>query len=575
MNFDALTAVAVRRELAATLSGGRVQRVVLPDERSVGLEIYAGGTAHQLLFCAEPGRARVHLVQEKLKRGVESASPLLLLLRRYVRGARLADITQPPLERILAFEFSYVLREPEEHGTVTLVAETIGRQSNLILLDSTGAIMDSHRRVGPGMSRYRQIVPHRDYVAPPPVDRPAPSRLRADEVRLAAANRPDEAAWRILLGAAAGVSPLLARECVHRAGLAPAAAGAAVGDWSAVIGSLREIVEAVESGPCEAWLAFKDGRPKAYSPYEPTQYPLREIRPSISGAIAEYVVESGAPVVAGETDLRRDLRRRLSESRRRSQARLVSLRRSAEQGSEAGALREAGEMLLAHQHEIPTRATKFEFEGVTVNLDPQLSVVQNAQGYFKRYRSARAAAERSPRALRKAKLELQFLEQTILDAELATTDPELRGIGELLNAAEGRPAPKRRSRRRRASTPPGPRSFDVAGWSVLVGRNASQNHAITFRNSQPDDIWLHARGVPGAHVVLRAAGRSAPEEVVLAAAGIAAYYSASGGESRAEVDVTVRKNVRSIRGGGPGQVTYRGERTLLVAPADPAELASG
>ncbi|MDP6348388.1 MAG: NFACT RNA binding domain-containing protein [Chloroflexota bacterium] len=574
MNFDWLTAVAVRRELADALVGGRIQRVVLPDERSVGLEVYAGKRAHQLLFHVDPARARAHLVAEKLKRGVEHASPLLLLLRKYVRGGRLLAIRQPPLERILTFDISYSHPDTDETGTVTLVFEAIGRQSNLILLDSAGVIMDSQRRVGPGMSRHRQIVSHRQYIAPAPLDRPAPAAITPGQLEAAAAEREAEPAWRVLLGAVAGVSPLLAREAIHRAGFTPTAAAAEVVDWSAVIGPLQAIVEAVETGPPEAWLAREDGVPVAYAAYELTAYPRRERSASISAAIVGFPSQSSGRGRAGETDRRRNLRRRLEDSRRRAEARLISLRRAAEQGEEADRLRKAGELLLARQHEVPARATEARLDGVTIDLAPQLTAVQNAQALFKRYRSARAAADRSPRALRKAELDLAFLEQTILDAGLAGTDPELRAIEELLDAAGGEPAPVKRSRRRRAE-PPGPRRFDIEGWPVLVGRNAAQNHAITFREANPDDLWLHARGVPGAHVVLRAGGRAVPEDVITTVAGIAAHYGASSADAAVEVDVTERRNVRPIRGAGPGQVTYRGERTLRVPPYDPSTRDTG
>ncbi len=574
MNFDWLTAVAVRRELVDVLVGGQIQRVVLPDERSVGLEIYAGRRAGQLLFHVDPARARAHLVASKLKRGVKHASPLLLLLRKYVRGGRLLAIRQPPLERILAFDIAYSLPDTGESGSVTLVFEAIGRQSNLILLDSAGVIMDSQRRVGPGMSRYRQIVPHREYVAPAPLDRPVPAELTPDQLALASADRPAELAWRVLLGATAGVSPLLAREAVHRAGLAPATPAADVADWRAVIVPLQAIVEAVESGPPAAWLAREDGLPVAYAPYELTAYPTRERSASISAALAGFPTQSTSPARAGETDRRRNLRRRLEESLRRAEARLISLRRAAEQGEEADRLREAGELLLAHQHEVPARATEAQLDGVTIDLDPQLTAVQNAQAFFKRYRSARAAADRSPRALRKAELDLAFLEQTTLDAGLAATDPELRAIEELLDVATGEPPPAKRSRRRRTE-PPGPRRFDIDGWSVLVGRNAAQNHAITFREANPDDLWLHVRGVPGAHVVLRAGGRDVPEAVIVTVAGIAAFFGASSADAAVEVDITERRNVRPTRGSGPGQVTYRAERTLRVPPYDPTARDAG
>jgi len=570
MNFDSLTALAVRRQLTTALLDGRVQRTLLPDQSSLGLEIYANGVAHQLLLCAEPGRARAHLVESKLKRGVDGASPLLLLLRKYVRGGRLTRIHQPPLERILTFEFSCYLSESDETGSVTLILETIGRQSNLILIDSAGRIMDSHRRVGPGMSRYRQIVPHLDYVSPPPVQRPPPSGLTPTDLQSLAAAKPDDPAWRILLDAAAGVSPLLARECLHRAGLHPLHPAAEVADWDPPLSALQDIVTAVDTGPPEAWLALLDGLPAAYAPYELTHYADRQPRPSISAAITEVISAPGAPTLVVDSDLRRALRRRLAEARRRAETKLVALRRSADQGREADILRESGELLLAHQTEIPTGATEIELNSIAIDLNPRLTPVQNAGAFFKRYKSARTAAKRTPLRLRKVELDLEFIEQIELDITLAAADPELRAIEAILakTITDSVPSGKTR-RRRRSAAPPGPREFDLDGFTVLVGRNATQNHAITFRQARPDDLWLHARGIPGAHVILHLAGQVVPDSVLTAAAGIAAFYSRAAADRNVEVDVTARKNVRPIRGAGPGQVTFRHERTLRVPPHDP------
>ncbi len=570
MNFDSLTASAVRRQLTSALLDGRVQRTVLPDRHSLGLEIYANGVARQLLLCAEPGRARAHLVESKLKRGVDGASPLLLLLRKYVRGSRLTHIHQPPLERILTFEFTYYLSDSDETGAVTLILETIGRQSNLILIDSVGRIMDSHRRVGPGMSRYRRIVPHLGYVSPPPIPRPPPSNLTPTDLQSIAASHPDDPAWRILLDAAAGVSPLLASECLHRAGLPRLLPAAEVDDWYPPLSALQDIVAAVESGPPEAWLALVDGLPAAYAPYEPSHYDDREPCPSISAAITDFIAASGAPTLVVDSDLRRALRQRIADVRQRAEAKLVALRRSADQGREADLLRESGELLLAHQTEIPPASTEIELNSITIVLDPRLTPVQNAGAYFKRYKSARAAAELTPRRLRKVELELELIEQTELDLALASTDPELRDIEEILAKTAPDTIPARKSRRHlRAPAPPGPREFDLDGWPVLVGRNAAQNHAITFRQARPDDLWLHARGLPGAHVILRLARKVVPDSILTAAAGIAAFYSRAAADRNVEVDVTARKNVRPIRGAGPGQVTYRHERTLRVPPHDP------
>jgi predicted ribosome quality control (RQC) complex YloA/Tae2 family protein len=157
MYFDALTTAAIAAELRAELLDGRVQQVLLPDRLSLAMEIYAHRQRRYLLASAHPQAARVHLLAEKPRRGVDSASPLLLLLRKYVRGARLVDIIQPPAERILHLTFDGPL-EP-----VTLVIEVIGRYSNLVLVGADGAVLDAIKRVGPDINRYRVVLPSHAY----------------------------------------------------------------------------------------------------------------------------------------------------------------------------------------------------------------------------------------------------------------------------------------------------------------------------------------------------------------------------------------------------------------------------
>ena len=104
------------------------------------------------------------------------------------------------------------------------------------------------------------------------------------------------------------------------------------------------------------------------------------------------------------------------------------------------------------------------------------------------------------------------------------------------------------------------------GIVIWVGRNSRQNEEVTFGKGKPEDLWLHARGVPGAHVIIKSGGRSMPPGIIQKAAGLAAYYSASRSEGRVLVDVTERRHVRKIKGGKEGMVTYRNESPIEAVP---------
>ena len=104
--------------------------------------------------------------------------------------------------------------------------------------------------------------------------------------------------------------------------------------------------------------------------------------------------------------------------------------------------------------------------------------------------------------------------------------------------------------------------------AILVGRSARENHHLTFAVAKPEDVWLHARDVPGAHVILRDPEARAGADDLREAAEVAAFYSDAGAEAKVDVHVTRRKHVRAARG-GMGRVHVSHSDTLRVAPRDP------
>ncbi|MCB0083291.1 MAG: NFACT family protein, partial [Caldilineaceae bacterium] len=248
MHFDALTVACIAAELQRTVEGGRVQQVIAPDEQSIGMELYAQQQRIYLLLSADPRKSRVHTVQEKLRRGVETVSPLLLLLRKYVRGSQLTTVEQPDVtERLLHFHFFH-----PEHGETQLVVELIGQRSNLILLGEPQKepatvgqrlILDSLRRMWASEGVQRPVMPKQPYAPPSPQEKLLPilnidgSGANGSDANGSGVNgkgspangksvsmtqlrlllRAGDSLWRALVNNFAGVSPTLAREIAWRA----------------------------------------------------------------------------------------------------------------------------------------------------------------------------------------------------------------------------------------------------------------------------------------------------------------------------------------------------------------------
>lgn len=599
MPFDALTMAAIADELRATADGGRIQGVFLPAPLAIGLEIYARHATRYLFASAHPQHARVHLTPDKLARGTDDVTPLLLLLRKYVRGGRLLAVEQPPLERTLSLIITKALpvgkrdgeRENEdiapptaeersdqavEISTVKLIIEVMGRYSNIILVNEGGLVLEAAKHIGADINRYRVTLPHHPYVTPPPQQKEDPRGMGAATLQRLLVEDGADQAWQALVRRLRGVSPLAAREAVFRA-TGNALAGASVVPPAALEHTLGQLLEGLHTHHWSPSVAYEGARVLDFAPYPMLQFGARSrAATGMSAAVHEYFAQETA--AADYSGLKHTLRARLGQQRERLRRREDSLQKQMAGEGAADDLRRKGELLLAYQRQVPPRQRSVALDlgpdqpPIQVELDPDLSAVENAQAYFKRYAKARDSLKAIPPLLDEVGLQLAYLEQIALDIDSAADGADLADVRLELDQLE-RPAPDRQDKRPpRAGRASRALAYTAAdGLEILVGRNARQNDDVTFRLAAPDDLWLHARGVPGSHVIVRARGRPAPQATIEEAAAIAAYHSASRAASSVAVDYTLRKYVRKAAGGGPGLATYTHEKTLHARPGLPAD----
>lgn len=554
MYFDALVLAAITQEIRVRALGGRIQSVVQPDPLSLSMELYANQTRHDLVLSAEAAHPRIHFAGEKPRRGTENPSPLLLQMRKYLVGARLMDVEQPEWERILRLRFQ------RGGDTLTLIAEIMGRHSNLILTDAGGTILECVKRVGSDVNRYRVVLPNHAYVAPPSQGKPALPEWTEEGLARFLAERASTSAERALVGAVRGLSPLAAREALARSGGAEPAR---------LLQQLRGLFAPLQTGDWKPGIGLEESSPAAYAPYPLTHLPEWQPVESMSQAIEAYrtACEAADPYSAA----RASVRALLEDAGKTLARRRAALEREAVGEEEVSALLERGQILLNHLRDIPKGKDEITVPGlsdepVRVELDPRLAPVENAQRYFKAYQKARAAMEEIPAKLEALAAEEAYLAQLGADLALARSRPEIDEAAAAL-AEAGYVRQARPRARSKAGGPLALHSQD--GFLVLAGRNSRQNEEVTFKSASPDDVWLHAKGQPGAHVIIRSGGRAVPEATLEFAARLAAYHSAARGESSVQVDWTLRKHVRRMQGGRPGMVWYTREQSLVVPATAP------
>jgi predicted ribosome quality control (RQC) complex YloA/Tae2 family protein len=578
MYLDAFTLSALVDEMLDTLAGGRIQDVLDVDENGIGWEVYADHRRRYLYMSADHRQPRIHLVPDKLRRGLPKPSQVGLLMRRLVEGGFIAHISQPPWERIIQIDVEGA------EGAVSVIIEPMERRSNILLVRD-GIILDCMRRVRADENRYRVSLPNHPYVLPPPqTGKRDPLRLKLDDLIeiFASDEQHDERSAKgakarkthqVLTAHLLGVSPLLAKEIVFRAA-GTADQKAEDVNFERLLADLHEVIDPLgrrmwQPGICQD----ERGQVTAYSVYPLTSiHGWRQVE-SISEALTLFY---SAPV--GEeayTAGKQPIRDAIAEARAKLSARLASLQASMTDDSQREWLRQSGELILAYQYAIQPGQTELRAQydpdqpELTIALDPNMTPLENAQRYFERYNKAKRALEDVPGLIAQTEQDLAFLEQLDTDLTLAASYPEIDEVQAALQAKglwRGKPLAKASSSRTaplRVVTP--------EGFVIWVGRNSRQNEIVTFDKGSPEDWWLHARGVPGAHVIIKTDGRKVPESVFERAAGLAAYYSAKRQEAKVEVDVTLRKHVRKIKGASPGMVTYRNEETRSSVPRSKEE----
>lgn len=433
----------------------------------------------------------------------------------------LIAVEQPQLDRVVRLRFGagvgFVASDP-----VDLIIELTGRNGNLILVDENDVILGAAREIGAELNRYRQVRPGRSYQPPPPYDKLDPRTAERSQVREALRGR----RLKKLRTIVDGIGPELTAAIAALAGT-PDATPLEGDDLERVLDALARIVD----DPTEAARDALD-------------------RPDLATLRARE---------QREADLRRwtgHLRERIGLTRKR----LLDSERTVEAADDADRLRHEGDLLLARIAQVPSGATQVElpdWDGTarTIDLDPARSPAENAEA---RYDQARRREARAEQALTRSETLTEELAayEASLEASDGLDDAELHRRVESL-------APRRQERRKG----PGLRYVGPHDFAIVVGRNARDNDAVTFKLARSRDLWLHVQGWHGSHVVVLSGGREIPFDTVLFAARLAAGHSKASGGDNVPVDYTARKHVWKVKGAPAGAVHYAHQKTVYVTPS--------
>ena len=547
MSFDGFFLHHMVEELRRELVNGRIQKINQPFEQELVLQIRSNRQSHRLLLSAHPVFGRIQLTQTTFENPAQP-STFIMVLRKYLQGALIESIEQVENDRIVEMTVSNK-NEIGDHIQATLIIEIMGKHSNILLVDkSSHKILEVIKHVGFSQNSYRTLLPGSTYIAPPSTESLNPFTIK--DGKLFEILQTQETRAKNLQNLFQGLGRDTANELES----------ILVSDK---LSTFRNFFNQ-ETKPCLTETSFSPvpfanqvGDPFAnLSDLLDTYYKDKAERDRVKQQASELI-------------------RRVENELQKNRHKLTKQEKELLATDNAEEFRQKGELLTTFLHQVPNDQNQVILENyytnqpITIALDKALTPNQNAQRYFKRYQKLKEAVKYLTDLIEETKATILYLEsvETVLNQagleEIAEIREELIQTGFI-----------RRRQREKIQKRKKPEQYLASDGKTIiyVGRNNLQNEELTFKMARKEELWFHAKDIPGSHVVI--SGNLDPsDEVKTDAAELAAYFSQGRLSNLVQVDMIEVKKLNKPTGGKPGFVTYTGQKTLRVTP-DPEKIAS-
>lgn len=555
MPNDFITLNALSKELDSAVSGGKIDKISMPESDEINIHIRKGGENLILAISANAQNPRIHLTTVK-KTNPLTAPAFCMRLRKCLAGGVINGVSMRGNDRI--FDFSVTARnELRDEVTYSVIAETMGRYSNILLVDGNGTIKDTLKQASFDTATKRCLLPSVKYELPPRNKIPCTD---LDAVRQSLLNYNGSDLTGFIMSAISGFSVATAKELIYLAG----ADNAAVPDENAVdriISSLSSFLDINGNSAYSPCCSIVNGTEDDYYifPYKSSSLSFTPA-PTLSAAIELCIGKKDEKYRRNEHT--KHLKKAHTAAVTKLKKRLEKCRSRLAEASGLEKNKKYGELITANMYKIKrgdksvTVQDYYESDmpEITIPLDERLTPGQNAQQYFKKYSKQKRTLEVVNEQIKESETELEYLLSIEPSIETCSTDDEIAEVeAELIEAGALKPSGRRNKTRTKAAQP---YFYDVQGFTVAVGKNNLQNDKLTFKLANGGDIWAHAKDVHGSHVIVFAEGREIPESVIQTACEIACFHSQAQPGSKTVCDYTFRKNIKRHPSGKPGMVLY-------------------
>lgn len=582
MALDGTLLRQIRHELESCLIGARIDKIhqFSREEMIFVLRLQQptedGSRTVKLYLSAGADSPRIHLTSASFE-NPKSPPMFCMLMRKYLGSAKLIEIRQIGLDRILHLVFE-TRNEMGDLIQLTVAIEIMGRHSNIILIDETGRVIDSIKRIDDTMSSVRPILPGVRYTLPPAQDKLDLIDVTLEQIEQRLRTGKDTPLSKALLSAVQGVSPIVCREIANYV----------------FLGDDRVISEMTENhfDRLRFFLTKVIDYAKNYtgtptsvidSRKKPMDFSFMDIH-QYGGSMFTRTYDTYSQLLddfyTQRDNIQRmrhrsaDLLKVLANTADRIARKLSLQQKELADCSDRETWKIYGDLINANLYSIQKgdrTATLINFYDenqaeVTIPLDPRKTPAQNAQKYYGEYRKADTAEKKLRELIEEGQQEAIYIDSVFDALTRAQTNDELSAIrAELAEQGYLRkkgPAPKKGKETKLA--PKRYRSDD--GFLILVGRNNVQNDQLTLKDARGRDVWFHTKNIPGSHTIVVSDGQEVPDSTLNQAAIIAAANSKAADSAQVPVDYTLIKNVKKPRGAKPGMVIYVNYQTAYVTP---------
>ncbi|MBM7555943.1 Rqc2 family fibronectin-binding protein [Halanaerobacter jeridensis] len=573
MALDGTTLAAIKTEFEDKLVGGRIDKIYQPQDNLLTIKIRQPGKDLKLLVSANSQNPRIHLTDQDFSNPLKPPT-FCMLLRKHLESGRIREIRQPKFERILEIVIQYKNSTGELENKI-LTIELMGRHSNIILTKENKQVLDSIKRVTGKMSRHREILPGKQYKRPPEQGKKNPLTTEKDEFITELKESMNQPLYRAIMNNYRGISPLIAKEIAVRANYDGTKELTSIKQIKNLWSPFAELVTAIKNNDFNPTLIYNDNHKDltAYAAFDLQQFNSPKEKFKTINQLLNYYYTTRIKQKK-INKLTEQIESVIANNKENAYKKYNKVKGQLKGARNAEKYKLKGELITANIYQLEKGQKKVTLnnyyednEEVTIELDEDLSPSENAQRYFEKYEKAKTSVKYLKNEVTKAKNEIKYLNQLENNLNNAESIAELEELKKELVEQNYIKEQKSNQNNNQDKKLPPLKFKSSDDYDILVGRNNRQNDKLTKKIANNQDLWFHVKDLAGSHTVVRNhTGKEIPEDTILEAAQIAAYYSKGRQSSKVPVDYTLVKHVNKPKGAKPGMVYYEQQTTLYVDP---------